>query len=179
MPAHKPTTFDLASQPRELGAERTFELGLYLPPLKLAGQDYGFVPDVVPARLALTYAGEGFAATMQFNCRLEGACWRCLEPADLDLDVTARDYFETKLPPVEEIGEEEEASLWFMEDGSLNLSEWARSAIAELLPPQILCREDCRGLCPQCGSNLNFEECGCQPPVEERWGRLREWKAAD
>ncbi len=179
MPARNPTIFDLVSQPQELGAARTFELALYLPPLRLAGRDYVFVSDVVPARLTATFAGGGFAVKLEFSCRLEGACWRCLEPADLDLDVKAEDYFETKLPPVEEIGEEEEASLWFMEDGSLNLSEWARSAIAELLPPQILCRQACKGLCPQCGANLNFEECGCKPPLDMRWGKLRKWKAAD
>ncbi len=179
MPKRKPTTFDLALVPPRAGAARTFDLELYLPPLRLAGRDYGFVPEVVPARLTVTYAGEGFAAQLRFSCRLEGVCWRCLERADLDLDVKAEDYFETKLPPVAETGEEEEPSLWFMEDGSLNLSEWARSAIAELLPPQILCREDCKGLCPQCGVNLNAGECGCKPPIDERWGKLRQWKAAD
>ena len=179
MSMHNPTIFDLAAQPLEMGTARAFELNLYLPPLRLAGQDYKFVPEVVPARLSVTYVGEGYTAKLEFSCRLEGACWRCLEPAGLDLDVRADDYFETALPPVDEIGSEEEASLWFMGDGTLNLSEWARSAIAELLPPQILCREDCKGLCPQCGTNLNFEECGCEPPPDERWGKLREWKASD
>ncbi|MCL4309592.1 MAG: DUF177 domain-containing protein [Actinomycetota bacterium] len=179
MPKQTPTSFDLAAQPLVLGVSRTFELNLYLPPLHLAGQDYGFVPDVVAARLTVAYVGEGYTAKLEFSCRLEGACWRCLEPADLDLDVSADDYFETELPPVEEIGDEEEASLWFMEDGTLNLSEWARSAIAELLPPQILCQEDCKGLCPQCGTNLNAGQCDCEPPADERWGKLREWKAAD
>ncbi len=176
MSEHAPTIFDLAPLTLEMGQSRTFDLSLFLPPIHLAGQDYVFMPETVPARLTLTYVGEGYTARMDFSCRLEGACWRCLEPADLDLDVSAGDYFETVLPPIEEMTEEEEPSLWFLEDGTLNLSEWAHSAVAELLPPQILCSPECKGLCPQCGANLNFEECGCQPPVDDRWEKLKEWK---
>ncbi|MCL6106295.1 MAG: DUF177 domain-containing protein [Actinobacteria bacterium] len=175
----QPTTFDLASLPAELGASRALDVRLYLSPLHLAGQDYRFIPETVPAKLNVTFVGEGYTAKLEFSCRIEGACWRCLEPADLDLDVAAEDFFETKMPAVAELGQEDEASLWFMEDGILNLSEWALSAIAGLLPPQILCRDDCRGLCPQCGANLNLAECDCEPPLDERWGKLREWEASD
>lgn len=179
MSEHTPTTFDLDKQPLEPGTPQTLDIQLYLPPLRLADQDYRFMPETVPATLKVTYVGEGYTVKLEFSCRLEGVCWRCLEPADLGLDVQAEDFFETELPPVDEIGEEEDASLWFVEDGILNVSEWAKSAIAELLPPQILCSEECKGLCPMCGANLNEAECGCEPPPDERWGKLREWKPAD
>lgn len=170
------TTFDLDSLSLRLGESRSFDLDLYLPPIELAGQEYGFVPETVPARLTLTFVGEGFTARMNFSCRLEGACWRCLEAAHIDLDVEAEDFFETKLPPIEELGEEDEASLWYEEDGILNLSEWGRGAAAELLPTKILCDPECLGLCPQCGVNLNVVTCECEPPTDSRWDKLKDWQ---
>ena len=176
MPYNTPTTLDLKSFPLDMGDSRLLELDVWLPPMHLAGQDYTFVPDVVPAVVKVTYVGKGFSVGMAFSCRLEGACWRCLEPADLDLDVKAEDFFEAELPPLEELGEEAEATLSYEEDGILNLSEWARDAVAEMLPPKILCRPDCRGLCPQCGANRNLVECGCEPPADFRWDKLKDWK---
>lgn len=159
-----------------MGETKTFDIDLYLPPLHLGGQDYGFVPVTVPARLGATYVGQGFTVNLKFSCRLEGDCWRCLEPADIDLDVTVADFFETELPPVEELGESDEPSLLYEEDGILNLSEWARDAVVEILPTKILCDPECRGLCAQCGTNLNVGQCGCEPPADTRWDKLREWQ---
>jgi uncharacterized protein len=102
-------------------------------------------------------------------------CWRCLEPADIDLEITVEDFFETDLPPVAELGEEDEPSLWYEEDGTVNLSAWARDAVVEKLPPKILCSEECRGLCPQCGVNRNLAECTCKEPTDSRWDKLKQW----
>jgi len=44
-----------------------------------------------------------------------------------------------------------------------------REAIILLFPNYPLCRSDCRGLCPQCGVNLNTGKCGCTPPEDGRW----------
>lgn len=170
------TTFDLRSISLELGESRTYKLDLDLPPVHLAGQDYGFVPERVPAVLTATFVSSGFTVKMAFSCRLEGACWRCLEPADIDLDIEVEDFFETELPPIEEMTEEDEASLWYEEDGVLNLSEWARDAVVEKLPTKILCDPECRGLCPQCGGNLNVATCECEPPTDSRWDKLKELK---
>lgn len=171
------TTFDLLSVSQEAGTPQNFEVKVFLPPLHLAGQDYRFVPDTVPAQLSIVFVGHGYTVNMSFSCHLAGACWRCLEQADIDLDVQVEDFFETELPPVEEIGEEEEASLWYAEGGLLNLSEWARDAVSEMLPPKILCNQGCKGLCSQCGANLNLDPCDCRPPSDTRWDKLKEWKS--
>ena len=61
----------------------------------------------------------------------------------------------------------------YLEDDRLDLSAWARDAIALALPDQILCRSDCAGLCPVCGKDLNVEP---HEHVEERldprWEKL-------
>lgn len=152
------------------------DVQLYLPPIRLAGQDYPFVPDTVPASLTLTYAGRGYVAHMNFSCRLEGACWRCLEPASVDLEMSVEDFFGAELPPLQEHSDEDEVSLWYKEDGVVNLSFWARDAVVEMLPPKILCDAACQGLCAQCGANLNQVSCDCQPPADSRWDRLKDWQ---
>ena len=68
------------------------------------------------------------------------------------------------------------STLWYQADVILNLSDGARDAVAEVLPPKVLCQPDCRGLCPQCGANRNLVECGCEPPADFRWEKLKGWK---
>jgi uncharacterized protein len=57
----------------------------------------------------------------------------------------------------------------------LDLAAWARDAYALALPAQVVCREDCAGLCPKCGVNLN-EDPGHAHEAEPdpRWAKLRE-----
>jgi uncharacterized protein len=59
------------------------------------------------------------------------------------------------------------------EAARLDLTEDIRSALILELPIRPLCREDCRGLCPRCGRDLNQESCDCPPvPKDERWKAL-------
>jgi len=176
LPDYSLTTLDLSELQLIPGDPLVFDSEVRLPPLHLAGQDYVFVPDVVTAEIKVIGIGRGYNVRMSFSCRLEGACWRCLEPADIDLDVVVEDFFEAELPPIDELGEEDEPTLWYKEDGLLNLSDWAHDAVAEQLPPKILCEPGCRGLCPQCGGNRNQVECGCEPPADFRWDKLKDWK---
>ena len=92
---------------------------------------------------------------------------RCLRDATLDLDVDVREYHDTDPEADDEMRSE------YVADGMVDLSRWARDAVAERLPEQILCRPDCAGLCPVCGRDLNEE-----PHVHEeeeadpRWAAL-------
>jgi uncharacterized protein len=62
----------------------------------------------------------------------------------------------------------------YLEEGRINTDHLLRENVLLSLPVQPLCREDCRGLCPQCGANLNLRLCGCQAPrVEPRMQILR------
>jgi uncharacterized protein len=47
-----------------------------------------------------------------------------------------------------------------------------RDAIVLELPMAPLCRDDCRGLCPQCGADRNEADCGCVAPADPRWANL-------
>lgn len=57
-------------------------------------------------------------------------------------------------------------------DDDLDLRPMVRDAVVLELPLAPLCRADCRGLCPQCGADLNEETCQCEPPRDPRWANL-------
>ena len=106
------------------------------------------------------------SSSSRSTSRSHGPCFRCLQDAELALQLRLREYQATKPE-----GEEERTE--YLEDDRLDLSAWARDAIALALPDQILCRPDCAGLCPVCGKDLNAEP---HEHVEERldprWEKL-------
>src|SRR5918998_1548952 len=86
---------------------------------------------------------------LHFEARLHGPCYRCLADAVLDVPISAREYQATSP------GESEELRTPYVANDQLDLSAWARDALVLALPDKILCREDCAGLCPVCGADLN------------------------
>jgi uncharacterized protein len=57
------------------------------------------------------------------------------------------------------------------------LEDVLREQVLLAVPLKTVCREDCRGLCPHCGRNLNVEQCNCAEPLEDpRWSALKEIK---
>jgi uncharacterized protein len=94
---------------------------------------------------------------------------RCLEPAARSYAVDARE--------VSQPGGGEELSSPYVDGGGveLDLEAWARDALALALPAQLTCRDDCAGLCPQCGANLNEDpEHQHEPEPDPRWSKLSE-----
>ena len=137
--------------------------------LELGGQRYLPVPGTVPADLIITRASTGSVFALSFRARIHGPCYRCLADAVIDIPISAREYQATNP------GESEELRTPYVVDDRLDLSAWARDALALALPDKILCKPDCAGLCPVCGRDLNVE-----PHVHEeaagdpRWSALAE-----
>jgi uncharacterized protein len=141
-----------------------------LEPLDLGGQRYQPVPETVPAELEITRATTGTLFELRFHVRLHGPCYRCLEDAVLDLPIAGREYQATT-------PDSEELRTPYLEDDRLDLSAWARDALALELPDKILCRQECAGLCPLCGKNLNREpHAHGEPEPDSRWAALAELK---
>jgi uncharacterized protein len=99
-------------------------------------------------------------------------CGRCLEPYSLPVDQEL-DLFYLPRNDQQPDEQEEEVELsdrdvvvGYYDGGRLDLAEVVREQLFLSLPLRRLCREDCRGLCPTCGKNLNAVDCGC-PPLEE------------
>jgi len=68
-----------------------------------------------------------------------------------------------------------EAEVSYYQGEGLLLEDAVREQVLLALPLKVICREDCKGLCPHCGKNLNTEQCSCAEPVEDlRWSALKE-----
>jgi uncharacterized protein len=162
---------DLGGMRLSAGEGRRLDLAVKIDPLTLGGEPYAASPDVVPVRLDVSrMTGSGYALRLRFAATLTGACMRCLKAAARQTDVDAR---EVDVP-----GGGEEMSSPYVTDEELDLSAWARDAFALALPTQVLCREDCAGLCPVCAADLN--EAGPDHAHERtpdpRWAKLSELK---
>jgi uncharacterized protein len=164
------TTFNLRTLKLRSGEQFRDEQEIELEPLELGGQRYLPVPETVPGELAITRASTGTVFELSFHVRLHGPCFRCLEDAVLDLPISAREYHAN-------VPEDDELRTPYVDDDKLDLSAWARDALALQLPDKILCRADCAGLCPVCGKNLNDEphDHG-EPEPDSRWAALAELK---
>ena len=111
--------------------------------------------------------GERRRVPARFETRLHGPCMRCLRDAVVDVAVDAREYHATADDAPDELRSE------YVVDEELQLSQWARDAIATALPDQIVCRQDCAGLCPVCGKDLNEEPHAHEEKVADpRWAAL-------
>lgn len=84
-------------------------------------------------------------------------CDRCMEDASMKL--------EAKLDTIFDLNEAKDDSLT-LENGKIDLIRTAYDALSLEIPMVILCKEDCKGICPHCGVNLNLEECGCSEDEE-------------
>ncbi len=162
-------TYDLTGLQLNAGEGRWRELSISIEPFVLAGERYAVLPALIPARLDISRTtGDGYALRLRFQARLAGPCMRCLETAEEEFTVDAR---EVSLP-----GEGDELDSPYLRHGVLDMHAWARDALALALPATVLCRADCAGLCSECGANLNAAAPGHSHEREPdpRWSKLSE-----
>jgi uncharacterized protein len=164
-------SFELAPLGLRSGEGRRLDLVVKFEDFHYGGEPYAVTPPLVPVRLDVSRTtGNGWALRLRFTASLEGPCMRCLEPAAPAFEVDAREVSQPG-------GGEELSSPYVDPDEELALAQWARDALALALPVQLTCREECAGLCGQCGANLN-EDPGHQHEAapDPRWAKLGELK---
>ena len=112
----------------------------------------------------------------QYKGRFEALCARCLDPVEHPLD----GHFDLLFRPTGADGDASEHSIttseteigYYLGDGVL-LEDVLREQVLLSLPAKTLCREDCKGLCPHCGTHLNSETCACEETAPDpRWAAL-------
>jgi DUF177 domain-containing protein len=167
--AQRTDSFDLARLQLTAGQGRRLELHAAVDELDLGGERYAVEPVPVPVTLDVSrMMGGGFSLRLRFRATLTGACMRCLEPAAPGFDVDAREVDQPG-------GGEELDSPYVSPVGALDLRAWARDALALALPAQVICREDCAGLCAVCGANLNLQpDHAHEAEPDPRWAKLKE-----
>src|SRR5271166_5194792 len=114
----------------------------------------------------------------RLSAGLEMQCARCLEPVPQEV---ARDFELLYRPLGADAGRDElsvtdaEAEIGYYQGDGLLLEDVLREQMLLALPLKVTCREECKGLCPQCGKNLNQEQCSCSVAMEDpRWAALKE-----
>lgn len=118
--------------------------------------------------------------TGDIKAPLEIDCTRCLAPIERVLDTG----FHASLIATEMLTSEREVQLDEKEldtdviDGDkIDLTDLVREQVLLNLPEQVYCREDCKGLCPTCGTDLNTNECDCgKEEIDPRWSALKDLK---
>ncbi|HET9545989.1 MAG TPA: DUF177 domain-containing protein [Gaiellaceae bacterium] len=164
------TSLDLRRLRIRPGEQHRERRAVELEPYDLGGQRYEPHPRDPEAELTLTRTMDGLVLELDLDARLAGPCFRCLTDTEVELRVRGREYQAGRGP-----ADDEELRTPYVEDERLDVSRWARDAIALALPEKILCREDCAGLCAVCGRDLNAEpHTHEETAADPRWGALAE-----
>jgi uncharacterized protein len=161
---------DLARVAPKPGDGQRLDLDVVPGELSYGGASYGVTGDAATARLDVSRTAAGYALRLRFAAAVSGACVRCLEDAEVRVEV---DALEVDQPA----SEDEELRSPYVDETELDVRGWAHDALALAMSGQFLCRSDCAGLCPVCGVSLNDAD-----PAEHehgagrdpRWDKLRE-----
>jgi uncharacterized protein len=161
--------FDLDSLALSPGQGRKLELSVAVDPFSFGGQEYAVADPDVPVTIDLSrMTGGGYSLRLRFEAHLSGPCMRCLTEAHPVFAVDVRE--------IDQPGGGDELTSPYLDDEELDVHSWARDALALTLPSQIVCREECAGLCPQCGKDLNLEPHEHDKEPDPRWSALRDLK---
>jgi DUF177 domain-containing protein len=163
------SSIDLRRLHLRAGEVRQEDLEVALEPFLLGGQRYESHPETVAVQLQITQASGAAVFDLRLHARLAGPCMRCLGFAEVEVDASAREFYDPEAPLGDSLRSD------YVVDDELRVGAWARDAIALALPEQILCRPDCAGLCPTCGKDLNAEPHEhTERDVDPRWAPLEE-----
>lgn len=136
-------------------------------------------------QVKLLRTGSDILVTGTLETEIEKSCGRCLEPFSARISLELEEQFYPAIDintgvPLPQPSDVDEANL-IDSQHTLDLSEVVRQAILLESDTVLYCTEDCRGICPHCGQNLNTGSCDCETaPVDMRWASLlQELKTED
>jgi uncharacterized protein len=163
--------FDLRTLRLAVGDSHREPIELTLSPFTLGGERNEPLPPKVSGDLRITRLTSGLLFELGFDATVFGPCQRCLEEARVGVEGESREY-QAHQP---EAGAEEEMTTPYLSGDLLDTDRWGQDTLVLAMPLKVLCREDCAGLCPQCGTDLNLETCACAVrEPDERWAKLKD-----
>ena len=132
-------------------------------------------PAMVTGKVRLS--GNDLFVNGHVETRAQIECDRCLKPvelpfsADFALEYITGDEYESSATA--ELTEDQLLIAVFDGKG-IDVDEVVKEQILLAVPTRMLCREDCKGICPECGKDLNTGECGCvKDDIDPRWAALK------
>jgi uncharacterized protein len=134
------------------------------------------------SRLRVTRQDQEVHVRGRVETRLRLACDRCLaaveQPVDSQVDLTFLPHPKVEEEADLELGQDELEVEFYGPDQVIDLGEVIVEEMFLAVPFRVLCRQNCRGLCPGCGADLNREECRCQAkPLDPRLAALKDLKS--
>ena len=135
-------------------------------------------PATVNGRIRL--AGNEVFVNGHVDTRAQVECDRCLKPIELpvstDFELEYISGSEYESSDVAELTEAE-MSVSVFDGAAIDVDEIVKEQILLAVPTRMLCREDCKGICPQCGTDKNTGECECvTADIDPRWAALKNLK---
>ncbi len=125
----------------------------------------------VEVKLILEEIGGLIKADFLLKTVTRQICDRCAADFEMPLEVKHLMYF---IPEGEgSLSGQDEVKYFHPDRPQVNIGGDVHDDLMLAIPQKILCSEDCRGLCPQCGADLNLEECSCaREKIDPRWEKL-------
>jgi uncharacterized protein len=165
MKLHKTLQISVKSLP-ETGKELSLDLGqTWFDHWRAEDPGLEFSQAAMRGTVSLAKHGHDILVRGHLEGELGLACGRCLEPYTAPVQ-TDFDLLLVPAPqgagPAEEELSAEELDLDFYQGETVDLEAIIREQIILMVPLKPLCQEDCQGLCPVCGTNLNREACSCR-----------------
>ncbi|WP_168735551.1 YceD family protein [Cohnella fermenti] len=147
---------------------------------------YRDVRDVKPlgpltAELTAAYSGGLIDVSGTLDCKLQFQCSRCLDPIEEAWRVPFHAIFKVvskERLDKDRLDEEdsEDEDILSIKDEPLELLPYIEEELMLSMPLAPICKDDCKGLCPECGQNRNAKECGCdREKTDLRFDALKDW----
>ena len=143
---------------RNPGQGYGFDTEVVIEPMEVLGDPVHFVDVRVQGEYTCT-GEDRISVAANVAATVETRCSRCLEPVSAPISAAIDAVFVRKPDP-------DDPDLYSYEASTVELTDAVRDALLLELPMRMLCSEDCRGLCPVCGVNLNRNTCTCQEGAE-------------
>ncbi|MCR5321796.1 MAG: DUF177 domain-containing protein [Lachnospiraceae bacterium] len=156
------------------GSTKGFEIPVEMDLFAYDGSEYSFISKE-PVMIKLNKVSPNTLRFLaQTHCVLSAVCSRCLEPVELPFDINVDDEL-----IIADNGRactrDDDEKLSYVEDYELDVDNFIKEELMIRFPLKVLCSEECKGICPKCGANLNKGECGCDRTVlDPRMAKIRD-----
>ncbi len=161
---------DLARALDDPGVSHTIEGSCSMAGLTVAAEEYSFLGPVrYEAILIETGAGIVLEGTVRVEAQVD--CVRCLEPFVTTLEGSLEGLF---VREGKEEGIPAEQDFVLVSGETVDIGSLVEVALTLAAPFAPVHTEDCRGICPECGTDRNEAMCSCEPEPDPRWASLRE-----
>lgn len=159
---------DLTGVLKEAGNKISVDGNIELDDVKYLGEDFHFVRPAV-FKGSISNSGKSLALTGTVTLCLKVRCARCAKELEKELS-----YELDEALIREEDNTDPDGDAVVFSGNEIDLTQIAETGFFMNVPGKFLCSDDCKGLCPQCGADLNLGDCGCdKDDIDPRWEALK------